>query len=68
MVKKICVILVILPLLLQISCESPEACFLLKFSKHTKANTSTSHLIPQDLFASSNIVSQYDVYSLHLAP
>lgn len=63
MVKKICVILMILPLLFQVSCESPEACSLLKFSKHTKANTSTSHLIPQDLFASSNIVSQNDVSS-----
>ena len=63
MVKKICVILMILPLLFQVSCESPEACSLLKFSKHTKANNSTSNLIPQDLFNSSNIVSQNDVSS-----
>lgn len=63
MAKKICVILMILPLLFLISCESPETCSLLKFSKHTKANTSTSDIIPQDLFASSNIVSQNDVSS-----
>ena len=63
MAKKICVILVILPLLFQVSCESPEACSLLKFSKHIKANISTSNLIPQDLFASSNTVSQNDVSS-----
>lgn len=63
MAKKICVILMILPLLFLISCESPEACSLLKFSKHTKANNSTSNLIPQDLFNSSNIVSQNDVSS-----
>lgn len=63
MAKKICVILMILPLLFLISCESPDPCSLLKFSKHTKTNTSTSNLIPQDLFASSNIVSQNDVSS-----
>ena len=63
MSKKLCSILVIVPLLFQISCESPKSNSPIKFFKDTKANNSTSNLIPHDLFNSSNIVSQNDVSS-----